>query len=206
MSDAPKPITVTPSDWDKRYETADTPWDSGIRSRELARVLDSGAVPTGRAVELGCGTGTNSVFLAHQGFAVSAIDCSRRALEAARGRAESAGVSLELIEGDLCRLDRDLGKFDFVFDRGCFHCARRIDLSGFLRTLESLTKPGSKYLVLTGNANEKIEGPGPPRLHESEIRSDLGGLFDVDFIREIRFEDAGGVDGPLGWSCLLTRR
>jgi hypothetical protein len=98
-----------------------------------------------------------------------------------------------------------MAPFDFVFDRGCYHCGRRVDLAGFLRALASLTRPGSKYLVLTGNANEQSD-EGPPRLHEHEIRADLEGLFAVDFMREIRFEDVGGADGPLGWSCLLTRR
>lgn len=205
FEETPRPITATPAEWNSRYAKTETPWDSGIRSRELARVLETEPIARGRAVELGCGTGTNAVFLAQQGFQVTAIDCAPLALERAQTRAASAGVSLELIENDLCNLTARPGTFDFVFDRGCFHCARRIDLPGYLRTLESLTHPGSRYLVLTGNANDQSEG-GPPRLTEPEIRSDLGGLFSVDFLREIRFEDAGGVDGPLGWSCLLTRR
>lgn len=201
-----RPITATPDDWNKRYETADKPWDSGIRSRELARVLGSEVVPRGRAAELGCGTGTNAVFLAQQGFDVTAFDFAPLALEAARHRAQEAGVEIEWIAADLCRVESNPGKFDFIFDRGCFHCARRIDLAGFLKTLEMLTRPGTKYLVLTGNANDTAEEIGPPRLTQQEIRNDLGGLFDFEFIREIRFEDAGGVDGPLGWSCLLNRR
>jgi hypothetical protein len=31
-------------------------------------------------------------------------------------------------------------------------------------------------------------------------------LFDVALLREFRFEDSGGVEGPLGWSALMTRR
>jgi 2-polyprenyl-3-methyl-5-hydroxy-6-metoxy-1,4-benzoquinol methylase len=201
-----RPITVTPADWNNRYATSETPWDSGIRSRELACVLETESIPRRRACELGCGSGTNAVYLAQQGFQVTAMDCAPLALKAARRRAKDAGVEIEFLERDLARLNSSPGKFDFVFDRGCFHCVRRTDLPGFLRTLEAITHPGTRYLVLTGNANEQTEGPGPPRLTEEEIRNDLSGLFTVDFIREIRFEDAGGVDGPLGWSCLLTRR
>ena len=181
------------------------PWDSGLRSRELARVLDSGLVSPGRAVELGCGTGTNSVYLAQRGFEVTALDCSPLALERAKQRAAQAGVSVDFVLADLCQFEKVLPPFDFVFDRGCYHCARRIDLAGFLKTLASLTRPGSRYLVLTGNANEQSD-EGPPRLHEHEIRADFEALFAIEFVREIRFEDAGGIDGPLGWSCLMTRR
>jgi cyclopropane fatty-acyl-phospholipid synthase-like methyltransferase len=156
-------------------------------------------------VELGCGTGTNAIFLAQQGFDVTAIELSPRALEQAIRRADEAGVEVQFRQGDLCRFESALQPFDFVFDRGCYHSVRKIDLGGFLETLRRLTKSGSKLLALTGNANDTTE-LGPPRLHEHEIRAELGGLFDVNFIREFRFEDKGGVEGYLGWSCLLTRK
>jgi SAM-dependent methyltransferase len=192
-------------DWNQRYMTGDTPWDSGIRSRELTRVLKDVPIRPCRAIELGCGTGTNAIFLAQQGFDVTAVDLSPRALEQAIRRADEADVVVDFLHGDVCRFDVELAPFEFGFDRGCYHCVRKIDLPGFLETLRRLTKPGSRWLSLTGNANEQTE-TGPPRLHEREIRADLGELFDFDFIREIRFEDKGGVDGPLGWSCLMTRK
>ena len=74
------PPTTAP-EWDQRYREGTTPWDSGVRSRELARVLDETEIVPCRTAELGCGTGTNAVFLAQQGFAVTAIDCSSRAFE-----------------------------------------------------------------------------------------------------------------------------
>ena len=197
--------TTTPADWNRRYLEHDLPWDSGIRSRELARVLDEGLVRPCRAVELGCGTGTNAVFLAQRGFDVTALDLAPRALEMARARAASAGVQVHFQEADLANLALEPEPFDFMFDRGCYHCVRRVALRGFLRTLERLSRPGTRYLVLAGNANEQTETEGPPRVTEQEIRDDLRGLFRVEWIREFRFEDAGGAEGPLGWSCFLAR-
>jgi SAM-dependent methyltransferase len=194
-------------DWNQRYLEQNTPWDSQIPSRELARVLDEGRIPVGPALELGCGTGTNAVFLAQRGFNVTAVDVSSLALEQARQRAGEAGVDVQFIEADINRVQLDRPSFDFVFDRGCYHCVRRNDLPGLLEVIKRYTRPGSKWLTLTGNANEAHDpDKGPPRLTEQEIRTDLGGLFDFDFIREIRFEDKGHVDGPLGWSCLMTRK
>ena len=189
--------TTTPADWNRRYLEHDLPWDSGIRSRELARVLDEGLVKPCRAVELGCGTGTNAVFLAQLGFDVTAFDLAPRALEMARARAASADVRVNFLEADLANLGLDLEPFDFIFDRGCYHCVRRMNLQGFLKTLERLSRPGTRYLVLAGNANEQTETEGPPRVTEQEIRDDLGRLFRVERIREFRFEDAGGLEPPL---------
>lgn len=194
-------------DWNQRYVDRDTPWDSQIPSRELDRVLDEGRIPVGRALELGCGAGTNAVFLAQRGFNVTAIDLSPLALEQARERASAAGVDVHFIEADITRVLIERASFDFIFDRGCYHCVRRIDLAGFLKVVEHYTRPGSRWLTLTGNANETGDpDKGPPRLTEQEIRTDLGGLFDFEFVREIHFEDKGHIDGPLGWSCLMTRK
>ncbi len=192
--------------WDERYQTGELPWDSGIRSRELARVLSEHHIAPCRAGELGCGTGTNAVFLAQEGFDVTAFDLSPTAIELANRRAEAANVNARFLVADLIRFDLDVEPFDFLFDRGCFHCAREMSLTSYQETLKKLSKAGTRYLVLTGNANEQNEGQGPPRLTEQQIRDELGDLFQVEFIREFRFEDAGGLEGPLGWSCLMTRR
>jgi len=95
--------------------------------------------------------------------------------------------------------------FDFVFDRGCYHAARRIDQPGFIKTLNRLTRPGSRYLMLAGNANEKSE-PGPPTMSEAEIHGELEPLFEIQFLREFRFEVPNPPEGFLAWSCLMTRR
>lgn len=55
---------LTPSDWNQHYVAGNAPWDSGLVSKELIRVLDTEKIAPGRAVELGCGTGTNAIYLA----------------------------------------------------------------------------------------------------------------------------------------------
>ena len=202
--------------WDQRYQTGDAPWDSGIVERELVRFLSDGVIPRGRAFEFGCGSGTNAVYLAQQGFEVVAADCSAIALNQARALSAEAGVRVNFIVADLCCLNdvrnslgskssSYAGTFSFLFDRGCFHCARKLDLSGFLETLDWLAAPHARFLMLCGNPNEQADG-GPPRVTEDQIRSELDELFEIDVIQPFRFEDRGGASGPLGWACKMTRR
>lgn len=189
--------------WNQRYEAGSTPWDSGLASAELRVRLDEEYVEPCRVLELGCGTGINAVCLAELGFDVTAIDCSDVALQRGRELAGQRGLSIHWLCGDVCEVD--FGEpFPFVFDRGCFHCCRR-ERMPILPALERATRPGSRMLVLTGNANEQREH-GPPQLTEAEIRAELSGLFTIDSLREFYFEDPGGVQGPLGWSCWMTRR
>ena len=202
--------------WDQRYLSGDAPWNSGIVSRELVRVLAEQHFAACRAVELGCGAGTNVVHLAQQGFDVLGTDCSAVAIERARAFAVETGVAVQLAVVDLCRLSdlrsalgESAAKFErqcsFLFDRGCYHCARRVNLAGFLETVGWLAAPNARLLLLCGNAND-LTPNGPPKVTEAEVRLEWGHLFEIEWIREFRFEDRGGIPGPLGWVCWMTRR
>ena len=157
-------------------------------------------------LDCGCGTGANAVWLAQQGFDVVGVDFSPAAVERAQQRAKEAGVAVQFVAADILDLP-DLGSlFGFFFDRGCYHVVRRIDVERFLKTLERITAPGTVGLVLTGNAKEKQE-PGPPVVTEDELRGELGRLFDIVWLREIRFDQPNWQGPkPLGWSCFLRRR
>ena len=69
-------MATTDRDWNARYLSGELPWDSGLPSRELQRVLEEQKIAPGRALELGCGTGTNAIELARRGFDVTAVNCA----------------------------------------------------------------------------------------------------------------------------------
>ena len=193
--------------WDNRYHAGDTPWDTGHPSSELMRVVEEDKVAPCPAIDLGCGTGSNAIYLAERGFEVTALDISPTALDRGRGKKAKAGVKTRFVLGDVLEPPEDIGgPYGFVFDRGCYHIVRRINLDQYLQTLEGITRAGSLGLFLTGNANEKLE-KGPPTVTEKEIRAELGRLFEIIRLREFRFDPIKGPeDKPLGWSCLGRRK
>jgi len=203
----PKKQPTTPSaDWQARYDARDTPWDSGLVDRELQDFVESGALAPCRALELGCGTGTNSLYLAERGFTVTAVDFAAGAVEAARKRAADAGLSIDFVTGDVTNLTEVSDPFDLVFDRGCYHCVRRAGgFGGYLKTLERLTNPQAIGLILAGNPDAGEPG-GPPKVTAAELCGDFERNFRIERLMAIRFEDAGHVDGPLGWRLQLIRR
>ncbi len=202
-------MTDEPIDWNQRYTEKATPWDSGRPSRELRRILHEYDVGPSRVLELGCGTGTNALFLRQEGFDVTAVDISSVAIEEARRRARDAGLEIELAVGDVCDLS-DVGPpFPFVFDRGVYHTVRTENLSGFLKTLSRVTQPQGLYLTLTGNANEHQAEGGPPRVSNETICHELSPLFELVQLREFRFDARETDDAPLrplAWSALLRRK
>lgn len=188
----------------ERYARGETPWDSGKPSDELLRVLDAGKLTGKTVLEIGCGTGTNAVELARRGFQVTAVDMVDQAIQAARKKAREAKVTVDFRVADVLQ-DNLGGPYDILFDRGVYHCLRTDDLKGFQKFLKQVTRSGSGWLSLDGNAREELED-GPPVVSEQEIRSELGPLFDILELREFRFTGHRNGFRPLGWSILMRRK
>ncbi len=189
--------------FEKSYVTGDTPWDTGVPSVELIRLLEAGRLPGTTVLEFGCGTGTNAIEFARRGYEVTAIDFAGTAIQQAREKARRAGVTVDFRIGDLTRVGLG-GPYDVLFDRGIYHGIRHTDLNGFLRTLECVSRPGTRWLCLAGNAKEPTDGP--PVVYEHEFRTELGPLFTFLEIREFRFTLSQPGFRPLAWSILMERR
>lgn len=192
--------------WDAPYRNNNRPgWDTGYPSTELTKAVNEGEVKPGRAIELGCGTGSNAIYLAQQGFDVTAVDVSPTALERAEEKAQQAGVKIRFLLADVLKLP-DLEPFDFIFDRGCYHGVRRSHAAGYVEAVTRLSKPGTRLLIVAGNANESRQS-GPPRVKEEELRGDLQPGFNFVRLRETRFDSAAEpASGALAWSALLERK
>jgi SAM-dependent methyltransferase len=192
-------------DWNMHYESGQPPWETGQPSSELARVIAEEQIRPCRVIELGCGSGINAVWLAQQGFDVTAVDFNKLAIEKARRRAEEAGANVHFVQADVLEFGEGYEPFPFFFDRGCYHAVRDPHAEAYVGTLQRVTSPGSLGLILTGNAREPHE-PGPPVVSEEQFHAELAPAFEIVRLREFRFDAADAAEpGYLAWSCLLRR-
>jgi len=203
------PMELSKEDWNRRYETGETPWDSGRPSQELIRVWTEHGIAPCRALDIGCGTGTNAVWLAQQGFDVTGVDLSPLAIEKAK-RKTGSNLKVRFLAADALQLP-DLGPpFPFVFDRGLYHHLRRVDIKRFQKTLAHVCCPGGYYLVLAGNADDPDKSDaGPPKVTGAEMLAELEPLFELQQLRAFTFDGVvieGKAVRPLGWSGLFRRR
>jgi 2-polyprenyl-3-methyl-5-hydroxy-6-metoxy-1,4-benzoquinol methylase len=135
--------------WDRAYRGQQRPgWDTGLIADDLKRAVSEGHIKPCRIVELGCGSGTNAIFLASQGFDVTAIDVAPTALGIADAKARKAGVGVRWLLADVLNLP-DLGTFDLIFDRGCYHNVRYVNAAGFVEAVRQLSRPGSQALIVS---------------------------------------------------------
>lgn len=137
-----------------RYLRGKTPWDSGIVPPEIAAWIEtaeaSGDAP-GRALDLGCGTGTTSIYLAAHGWDVLGVDFAPNALWRARRKARRRRVngSVTFLSADVSRPDFLAGSppFDLVVDVGCLHSLMPEQHAMYAAHLTRLTRPGATYLL-----------------------------------------------------------
>ena len=121
------------------------PWDTQVSPPELMAFIESH--PPGRALDLGCGTGTNVIALAQYGWQVVGVDYVRRAIRAAEQKANQAGVTADFFHGDVTKIENIIGSFDLVLDIGCYHSLDAQERQSYLANLERLTHPGSMFLI-----------------------------------------------------------
>ncbi len=128
-----------------RYLRRQTPWDTQITPPEVMEFIASH--PAGRALDLGCGTGTNAVTLARHGWKVTGVDFAPRAVRTARRKAAKAGLDIEFHVADVTDLPMLTGPYDYVLDIGCLFVLGEKERHKYARNLIRLTKPGSWYML-----------------------------------------------------------
>ena len=120
------------------------PWDSGISPPELLQFIESH--PPGRAIDIGCGTGTNVITLARAGWQVTGIDFIPRAIQMARKKTARAGIKADLRVGDASKLRGVRGPFNLALDIGCFHglTDKKVD---YFTALDRVLAPGGFWMM-----------------------------------------------------------
>ncbi len=173
-----------------RYWLDNPPWDTGITPPEVYQFLDDH--PPGRALDLGCGTGTNVITLAQHGWRAEGVDFVARAIKKARKKARRAGVEDKVTfkVGDALAAESFRGEYDLILDIGCFHSFPSQSIGTYANNLREHLKPGGTFLLYT-HIN-----PGPEEGHGATEESlALVG----DYLKLVRRMDGEEFSRPSAW-------
>ncbi len=153
------------------YYLGNPPWDTGITPPELVEFIDT--QPPGRALDLGCGTGTNALALAAAGWDTSGVDFSGRAIRLAKKKARETGLQAAFFKDDVLRLKDINGKFDLIYDIGCFHSLPPERFHDYAQNLSAFLAPGGTFMLYVFFHHPDS---GTPGITQAELDSTFSSL------------------------------
>jgi SAM-dependent methyltransferase len=190
----------------KRYEAGETPWDVGRPDFNLIEVVTQKPIPNCKVLDIGCGTGDNSIWLAQHRFQVVGADTSDVAIEKAKEKASKADVECVFKVVDFLKNEVEGAPFGFVFDRGCFHSfSSEDDRKRFAQNVAAHLEDAGLWLTLAGNADEDRQGPGPPQRTAGDIVLAVEPYFKVLSLTSTHF-GSNRPNPPRAWRCLMQIR
>ncbi|MBW8011129.1 MAG: class I SAM-dependent methyltransferase [Chloroflexi bacterium] len=187
------------------YRYFRAPWDIGAR-HELVQLVESGRIKPGRAIDLGCGAGANTIYLAQNGFEATGVDYASAAIDKAQSRAKEANVKVNFMIDELTDLKKVSGTFDFLLDYGVLDSLRLPQRELYVQNILPLTQPGSLFLLWGFEYPmrwwEKLIPFFDVAFYSGEIEERFGEYFEIERI-------AGEIDfskWPPGFAAYLMTR
>lgn len=185
--------------FDLLYVLGRARWDTRVTPPEVVELVEGRASAPGRALDLGCGTGTNIIYLARHGWEPVGVDFSGVAIRRARRKARRAGVECRFYQADVTDLGFLEPPFDLVLDIGCLHSVLPEERGRYAEGMIRLVRPGGLYMLYAFAAR-------PDRCPTRGVTAEqVRGLFVPCFTVE---RQEGGKDptGPRSTWYWLRRR
>ncbi|GIK55970.1 MAG: methyltransferase domain-containing protein [Chloroflexi bacterium] len=191
---------MTDETWQRfadRYNAGPVPWDNTEPPPEVITLVTS--LTPGRALDLGCGYGRTTIYLAQYGWLVDGVDFIPQAIAEARQRAAAAGVSEKatFYEASVTELGFLPDRYQLAIDVGCLHALTEPQRWAYQAELTRLLEPGATYLLFARLGARDGE-EGPRGIEETAVHT----LFAADFAlekSEIGVTHVEDKSWPSGW-------
>jgi methyl halide transferase len=193
-------------DWNERYKEKELPWDTNEPDENLVALIESNRVSPCKALEVGCGTGTNSIWLARHGFAMLGVDISQEAVDRATKKKEGQTLSCDFTQRDFLHDESLPQSFDFVFDRGCFHVFdQEEERILFARQVGRVLTMNGSWVSLIGSTEGSPRDAGPPRRTAAEVVKAIEPYLEVVELRSVLFQ-TNSPSAVRAWLCIAKQR
>jgi ubiquinone/menaquinone biosynthesis C-methylase UbiE len=129
------------------YRFGFTPWDGHPIAENLQALVEQ--LPAGKALDLGCGTGDASIYLAQHGWTVTGVDYVDQPLEKARSKAAASQATVNFVKADATKLSHEGVGSDFhlIVDNGCLHNLSDSHRDAYVREVSAVAAPGARLLI-----------------------------------------------------------
>jgi len=174
--------------FEKTYKKPNAVWTNKNPPEELVELIETGKINSCKVLDVGCGEGFYSIYLAKKGFDVTGIDISERAVEYAKKNAEKEGVKIKFLVMDVNDLEKLNEKFDFVFEWALLHSIMPKQRERYVENINNLLNNGGQYFSVCFNEKDpKFGGPSQgERLVPEESRAIIGARLYFSSLGELK--------------------
>jgi SAM-dependent methyltransferase len=191
--------------WDASYTRGPAPWDTGRPQPAITRLADAGGF-AGSVLDVGCGTGENTLHIAALGLPVLGVDVAPTALAMARQKADAQGLKAEFAEVDALHLETLGRTFDTVLDCGLFHTFNEQEHPGYVASLGAAVSHGGMLHILCFSDDGPGTGPHPVRRETLTSAFNVVTGWEIDAVRRDRLQTRYHDDhGAPAWLVTITR-
>jgi len=167
-------------------------WKSDIPSKEVIYFFGKGYIrPGDRVIDIGCGFGRNSNWLAKQGVKVTAINIDKDEIKNAESKESQMGVSVEYVKANVTDIPFSRNLFDIALDLGCTHMCSKKDQELAVEEIARILKPRG-YLLYFGFSKEHpayINKPDSPQFRDlDDIKKLYCKYFDIIKVEKIEWK------------------
>lgn len=158
----------------------------------------------GQVLDVGCGTGEQTLLAAKHGAEATGVDIAQRAIQRARAKAEERGIRAAFETADVLHLDRLGRQFDVVIDSGVFHVFGDDERVTYVKSLRSALRPAGICYLMCFSDREPGDW-GPRRVSKEELRRAFAGGWSIESIERAEFHVAIGSERVQAWLATIQR-
>ncbi|CAN7400443.1 class I SAM-dependent methyltransferase [Rossellomorea sp. LjRoot5] len=203
--------------WDEFFSDREKPVPIFVNAPDenLVSYIERGIITRGKVLELGCGPGRNAIHLAEKGCEVDAVDVSKTSLDWAKERAKERNLTINFLHQNIFDCDFPIGKYDFIYDSGCFHHIAPHRRISYLTLIERALGEGGYFGITCFYQGGKLGGSDLSDWEVYKKGSLMGGLgYTEERLKSVfqslkpieirKMIDKNGSDNMFGASDLLT--
>ena len=191
------------ADWQDHYESNDLGWDLGQVAPPFVKLWEEEKLPVGKALVPGCGRGHEVIFLAENGFEVTAIDFSKGAVTYLERALEERNLSGRVLHQDFFGLDNSHdGVYDLVLEQTFFCAIAPRQRQDYVRNVTRILKPGGMLVGLFYNTDK--EGGPPYNTTREDIKVNFAKNFKIQELHKTTLSAEQRKDKE--WLSILIKK
>ncbi len=191
-------------DWNEVYKNTgitEMPWYYPKLDDDLEDALDKLCLKSGSFLDLGTGPATQAKKLQERGFTVTGVDISAEAISLAKKNYPH----IEFLQDDILKTKLS-GKYDFIFDRGCFHVIDVNKRKIYAENVFNLLNDSGLLFIKCFSNKMPDNDIGPHHISEKIIKHVFGKLFNIEEIHDTEFRNERNPNNPKALFVILNKQ